>query len=172
MPQLVGVPHHIYCGDLSVLDFERGRLKFTIGLHGDESRQSVDESGTNKFRAILPEKIHQIFMDLHDGIEADDRLLGCRTLAAAVRMKTDIGRQYRSKRFHVAATRSGEKSLGKLKATLFVDMKARSRLADMGARPGSKLTTGSGVTLNGGGDFLESQPEHIVQQEGRPLERR
>ena len=30
----------------------------------------------------------------------------------------------------------------------------------------------SGVTLDGGRDFLKSQPEHIVQQEGRPLERR
>src|SRR6476646_2709761 len=84
MPQLVGVPDHIDCRDLSVLDVECSRLKFAVGLHGDESRQSVDETGTNKFRAILPEKVRQSFMDLHDGIEADDWLHGCRTLATAV----------------------------------------------------------------------------------------
>src|SRR5260221_14453334 len=138
MPQLVGVPHHIDRCDLSVLDFERGRLKFTVGLQGDESRQSVDESGANKFRVILPEMSRQIFMDLHDGIEADDRLHGCRTLAAAVRMNTDIGCQHRRKRYHGAAARRGEEILGKLKATLFVDLEARSRFADMAARPGSE----------------------------------
>ena len=93
------------------------------------------------------------------------------TLAAAVRMNTDICRQHGSKRFHVAAARSGEESLGKLKAALFVDLEARSCLADMGARPGSELAAGSGIAPDGGGDFLEPQPEHIVQQEGRPLER-
>src|SRR5260221_14508830 len=112
----------------------------------------------------------QIFKDLHDGIEADDRLHGCRTLAAAVRMNTDIGCQHRRKRFHVAAARGGEESLGKLKATLFVDLEARSRFADMAARPGSEPAAGGRITLDGGGDFLKSQPEHIVQQEGRPLE--
>ena len=59
MPQLFGVPHHIYSGDFFVLDFERGRLKFTIGLQGQEAGQSVDESGTNKFRPILPELSRQ-----------------------------------------------------------------------------------------------------------------
>src|SRR5215813_7266178 len=73
MPQLVGVSHHIDCCDLSVLDFKRGRLKFTIGLQRDETGQSVEETGTNKFRAILPEMIRQRLMDLHDGIEAENR---------------------------------------------------------------------------------------------------
>ena len=100
--------------------------------------------------------IRKIFVGLHDGIEADNRLHGCRTLAAAICMNTDIGRQHRSKRFHIAATRSGEESFGKLKATLFVDMKARSRFADMGARPRCEPTAGSGVALNADGDFLES----------------
>jgi hypothetical protein len=49
MPQLVRVPHHIDCGNLSVLDFERGRLEFTIGLQSDETGQPVNETGTKKF---------------------------------------------------------------------------------------------------------------------------
>jgi len=36
-------------------------------------------------------------------------------------------------------------------------------------RPGGEQAAGSGVTLDGGGDLLEFQREHIVQQEGRPL---
>ena len=48
MPQLVGIPHHIDCGDLSVLDFERGCLKFTVGLQRYKAGQSVDKTGTNK----------------------------------------------------------------------------------------------------------------------------
>ena len=61
-------------------------------------------------------------MELHDGVEPEDRLHGCRTLAAAVRMSTDIGRQHRSKRFRIAA-RGGEEGPGKLKAALFVDFR-------------------------------------------------
>ena len=61
MPQLVGISHHIDCGDLSVLDFERGRLKFAVGLQRDETGQSVDEAGTHEFRAILPGNDRQIF---------------------------------------------------------------------------------------------------------------
>ena len=37
MPQLVGVPHHVDRGDLSILDFERGRLKLAISLQSDEA---------------------------------------------------------------------------------------------------------------------------------------
>ena len=73
MLQLVGVPHHINCCDLPVFDFERGRLKFAIGLLCDDTGQSVEEAGTNKLRAILREVSRQRFMDLHDGIEAEDR---------------------------------------------------------------------------------------------------
>src|SRR5882724_12138806 len=103
MPQLVGVPHDIDCRDLSILDLERGRRKFTIGLERDETRQSVDETSTNQFRTILPEKSRQIFMELQDGIKAEDRLRSCRTLAAAVRMKADISRQHRTEGLHIAA---------------------------------------------------------------------
>src|SRR5215467_13599639 len=141
MPQLVGVSYHIDCCDLSVLDFKRGRLKFAIGLQCDETGQSIDKTGTNQFRAMLPEKIRQRLMDLHDGIEAENRTHGRRTLAAAVRMNTDIGRQHRSKRFHVAVARRGEKSLGKLKATLFVDLEARSRLADTSRSASTAIVT-------------------------------
>ena len=86
MPQLVGVPHHIDCCDLSVLDFERGRLKLTIGLLGDEARQSIDESGTHKLRAIHLELSRKMFVHFHHGIESGDGLNGRRSLAAAVGM--------------------------------------------------------------------------------------
>lgn len=103
MPQLVRVPHHIDCCDLSVLDFERRRLKFAIGFQRDETGQSVDKTGTNKFRTIFVEPSRQLFVNFHDGIEADDRLYGCRTLAPTISMNTDIGRQHCTKRFHIAA---------------------------------------------------------------------
>ena len=66
------------------------------------------------------EKSRQMFMDLHDGLEAEDRLHGCRTLATAVGMDTDIGRQHRSECVHIAAARGGEEGLGKLEATLLL----------------------------------------------------
>ena len=84
----------------------------------------------------------------------------------------DIGRQHRAKRLHVAAARSGEEGFGELQATLFLHLEARPRLADMAARAGGELAAGGGVALDGGRDLLEVQPEHVVQQEGRPLERR
>ena len=111
-------------------------------------------------------------MNLHDGIETEDRLRGCRTLAAAVGMNADISRQHRAKRLHIAAARGGEEGLGKREATLLLDLEARPRLADVAARAGSELAAGRRVALDGGRDLLESQPEHIVQQKGRPLERR
>ena len=114
----------------------------------------------------------QKFVRLHDGIESDDGLHGRRSLAAAVCMDADVGRQHRAERLHVAAAGGGKEGLGKLEATLLLHLEARSRLADMGARAGGELAAGSRVALDGRRDFLESQPEHIVQQEGRPLERR
>lgn len=53
MPQLVGIPHHIDRRDLSVFDFECGRLEFTIGFQCHETLQSVDETGTNQLRAAF-----------------------------------------------------------------------------------------------------------------------
>ena len=111
-------------------------------------------------------------MELHDGIEAEDRLRRCRTLAAAVGMDADVGRQHRAERLHVAAARGGEEGLGELEAALLLHLEARPRLADMGARPGGELAAGGRVALDGGRDLLEAQPEHVVQQEGGPLERR
>ncbi len=56
MLQFVVVADHTYCRDLPILNFERGRRKFTISFQRDETRQSVDEPGTNKLRTIFPEK--------------------------------------------------------------------------------------------------------------------
>src|SRR5262245_16854845 len=99
MLQLVWVPDHIDCGDLPILDFEGSRLQLAIGFQRDEAGQSIDESGTNKLRAILPEKSCQILVDFHDGLDADDRLNGCRALATTVGIGTDIGRQRRTSVF-------------------------------------------------------------------------
>jgi hypothetical protein len=41
---------------------------------------------------------------------------------------------------HIAAARGVEKSFGELEATLFLHLEARSRLANMGARPGGTET--------------------------------
>ena len=46
----------------------------------------------------------------------------------------------------------------------------RPCLTDLGVRPGRKLTAGSGIAPKGGGHLPESQPERIMQEEGRPLQ--
>jgi hypothetical protein len=61
---------------------------------------------------MLLEKSRQVFKDFHDGIEAEGGLRGCRALAAAVGIKSDISRQHGAKRLHIAAARGGEKRLG------------------------------------------------------------
>ncbi len=73
-------------------------------------------------------------MNLHDGIEAEERLVGRRTLAAAVGVQADISRQHRTKRLHIAAARRREKRFGKREATLLFHLETRSALTDMGAR--------------------------------------
>ena len=55
MPQLVRVSYDIDCSDLAVLDSQRGGLKFAVGLQCNETGQSLDEAGANKFRGVLPE---------------------------------------------------------------------------------------------------------------------
>src|SRR5690606_26773164 len=106
------------------------------------------------------------------GLKAENRLHGCRALAAAIGMHADIGRQHRAKRFHIATARSVEEGFGKLEATSFFHLEARSRLADVGARTGGELAAGRRITPDGGGDFLETLPEHVVQQESCSLEGR
>ena len=109
---------------------------------------------------------------LHDGIEADHRLQRCRPLAAAVGVDADVGCKHCAERFHVAVARGGEERFGELHAALSVDFEALSRLAHMAAGAGGKLAAGRRIAADGGGDFVEFHPEHVVQQERRPLERR
>src|ERR1700722_533804 len=94
MPQLIWVAHHIDCRDLFVLDFDSGRLEFSIGFQRNETRQSVDETSTNKLRFVFAEPLGQILLELHNGVESQHRLRGCRTLASAVGMNADISRQH------------------------------------------------------------------------------
>ncbi len=86
-------------------------------------------------------------------------------------LDADVGRQHGAERFHVAAAGGGEKSFGKFEAVLLFHLEARSRLADVSSGAAGELAAGRGVALDGGGDFLEREPEHIVQQKGRALER-
>ena len=51
-------------------------------------------------------------------------------------MEADIRRQHRAERLHVAAARRGEECLGKFEAASFLQLEARSLLADMGAGSG------------------------------------
>src|SRR6267154_1592645 len=86
-------------------------------------------------------------------------------------MNAYISRKHRTERLHIAAARGGEKGLGKFEATFLFHLDARSRLADMGARAGSELAAGRRIALDRRCDLLESEPEHVVQQKGCPLER-
>ena len=52
------------------------------------------------------------------------------------------------------------------------DLEARSRFADVGAGAAGELAAGRGVALDGRGDLLEREPEDVVQQKCRALERR
>ena len=106
-------------------------------------------------------------MHLHHGIESDDGLDRRRSLAAAIGMNADIGRQHSRQRFHVTVPRGGEESLGELEATAFVHLEARPRLTHMGARAGGELAASSRITPDSRPDFVESEPEHIVQQESQ-----
>jgi hypothetical protein len=72
--QLVRISHHIDRCDLSVFDFKRRCLEFTIGFQRDETGQSVDESCTNESRS--EEQRLQLLIQLHDGIEPQDWLRG------------------------------------------------------------------------------------------------
>ena len=65
---------------------------------------------------------------------------------------------------------AAKKASASFEPALLLDLEARSRLADMGARSSSKLPAGRRVALDGRRDLLEFQPKHIVQQKGRPLE--
>src|SRR5262245_5865800 len=118
---------------------------------------------------MLPEVNRQRCMESHCGIESNNGLCGRRPIAAAVGVQANVGRQHCAKRLHVAAAGSSKESLGKLEAALFLHLEARPCLADMRARAACELATRSRVTLDGRGDFLEAEPEHIVQQEGCPL---
>src|SRR5262249_31651262 len=121
---------------------------------------------------MLAEVSRQRCMESHCGIETNNGLCGCRSLVATVCVQANVGRQHCAKRFHVAVAGSSKESLGKLEAALFFHLEAWPCLAHMGARAACELATSGRVTLDGRRDFLESEPEHIVQQEGCTLERR
>ena len=74
MPQLVGVPHHIDCRDLSVLDVECSRLKFAVGLHGDESRQSVTKPVRTSFEPFFRKRSARVSWTF---MTASKPMIGC-----------------------------------------------------------------------------------------------
>ena len=62
MSKLVRVPHYVDRCDLSVRDFNRGCLEFTVGFLRNEAGQPVDETDTNKCRGIFVKKSRQILL--------------------------------------------------------------------------------------------------------------
>jgi hypothetical protein len=65
MPQLVRIAHHIDRGDPAVLDVERRRLQFAIGLQRHEARQAIDEACADEFRLMRLELLGQMGVELH-----------------------------------------------------------------------------------------------------------
>ena len=74
MPQLVGIAHHIDRGDPAILDVECRRLQFAIGLQCHETRQAIDEACADEFRLMGLELPGQIGVELHNLVEAEDRI--------------------------------------------------------------------------------------------------
>ena len=109
-------------------------------------------------------------MGLHHLFEAENRLRESRALAATIGLKVDICCQHRTKRIHVAAARCIEEGLRQFEPALLIDLKTRTLLAHMLARPCSKLAAGSGIALDCPGYLVEIQPEDIMQQEGRAFQ--
>ena len=72
----------------------------------------------------------------------------------------------------VAAARGGEKGVGHPLALLAVDGIARPVGPHVLARPRRELADGGGVPVQGRGDLVEAEAEHVVQQEGRAFEGR
>src|SRR5262245_61991164 len=93
MPELVRIAHDIDRSDLALLDLERGCLQRIIGLDGHEARQAVDVAVAHEARHVLGENAREGGMQLHDIVEADNRLYRRRLLAAAVGMQGYVGRE-------------------------------------------------------------------------------
>ena len=173
MPQLVGISHHIDCGDLSVLDFERGRLEFAVGLQRDEAGQSIDESGTHKFRAILlevePPDDSCTFMTASNptiGSMAAGRLPppSAWTLTSAASIAPSAFMSPLREAVKKASASSRPRCLSTWKRGLASRTWVRARAASWRQAAGSRWMVAATSS--------NSEPEHIVQQEGRPLERR
>src|ERR687888_1784871 len=105
-------------------------------------------------------------------IVAEDRLRRCGALAAAVRIHADIGSEHRAECGHVAVARSGIEGIGDFKATLLLHLKTGSCFADVGPGTGGELSASAGAALDRHRDFLKTDAENVVEQEGGAFERR
>ena len=71
-----------------------------------------------------------------------------------------------------AVARSGKEGVGDFKAALLLHLKTGSFFADMGPGTGGELSASGRAALDSHCDFLKTDPEHVVEQEGGAFERR
>lgn len=117
MPQLVRIAHDIDCGNLVILDLERGGLEDVVLFDGDESGQTTDKAIIQKPRSRFCKYEREHRVELHDLVETGNRVRRSSNFSATVGISDDILREECSQPFHVAAARRCEERGGDLEAT-------------------------------------------------------
>ncbi len=109
---------------------------------------------------------------LHRCITPDQRANRRRHPAAAIGVDHDILGEHRAQRGEVAGPRRREEGIGEPQAVFIADHESRPGIVDMRAGAAGELAAGRGLAADRLGDRIELHPEHVMQQEGRPFQRR
>ena len=172
MPQLVGIAHDVDRRDLAILDLERGRLQLAVALARDEPRQAIDHARFEQGRRPPGEQRRERSKQLQHAPVAGHRNDRGRAPAAAIGVERYVAGEQGAERGRITAARSGEECLRQRQALLAIHRIARPGLPDVGPRPGGQLAAGGFLPPQRLGYLAIGLPEHVVQQEGRALERR
>ena len=170
MAELVGIAGDVDARDPSVADVEGGDLKHAAALQADIARQAVHPHGPEEggggggIFAGEPGEEAQDPLDPRDGIEDGDHL------AAAIRPDRDIVGEQAAQRRDIAALRGSEEGPRDALALLGAEAIARTLGLDMPARPHRELADRRRFPPQGRRHLVEGHAEHVVQEEGGPLQ--
>ena len=179
MPQLVRIAHHVQRLNDVARNLEGRSLHRSVGSVHNHTGQTID--GHKAQRKILARRFaRDANKEPRHAIGTIEHVQRRRRLAAAVRHDAHVAREQLHERIEIARAR-GRNECGHQLRMLRIDLArtlrrrrgaAWSYSAHVRACPGRKLPARSLAPVQCRGHFTEREIEHLVQQEGSPLERR
>src|SRR3954454_22914805 len=172
MPEFLRVHHRIDRADLSASELDRDRLDAAVLANQDEARQTVNRRGMPACPGTRQVPLAgQASVEADDAVPPANRIEGCTLVAARIGVENSVLGQKRREPGYVARAQRVNECARQCLAPLIRNREAWPCGPDMRPGPGGELAASRFRAVERRGDLGEVDAEHVVQQEGRALQR-